>query len=157
MKVQHLNLKFLFIFIALLFFVEKVSAMSLFAKKVMFSEVTGFVTLNGEPVKGAEIDQVYQWSWDEKKEEAQTTTDDQGVFTFPLCEKSGVISSIMPHEPVIFQQITIKYQGKNYVAWQHSKHNYDLYGELKGKKLVLRCELSDQPRNDGYVFGICTY
>ena len=131
--------------------------MALFAKKVMFSEVTGVVTLNGQPVKGAEIDQVYQWAWDDKKEEAKATTDAQGMFKFPLREKSGIVSSVMPHEPVIFQQIVIKYQGKDYVAWQHSKHNYDLDGELKGKKLVLRCELSDETRNDGNVFGICTY
>jgi hypothetical protein len=157
MRTQYSTLKLLFVFIVLLFFVERVSAMGLFAKKVMFSEVTGTVTLDGQPVKGAEIIQIYQWAWDEKKEEAQTTTDAQGMFKFPLREKGGIISNVMPHEPVIFQQILIKCQGKEYVAWQHSKHNYELDGELKGKKLALRCELSDQPRNNGVVFGICTY
>jgi hypothetical protein len=157
MRKPYSSIKLLVAFVAALFFVEKVSAMGLFSKKVMFSEVTGTVTLENQPITGAEVIQIYQWAWDEKKEEAHTSTDAQGIFKFPLREKGGMMSNVLPHEPVIFQQIVIKYQGKEYVAWQHTKHNYVQDGELKGKKLALRCELSNQPRNTGEIFGICTY
>jgi hypothetical protein len=135
--------------------INEATAMSIFGKNVMFSEVSGTVTLNNVPVKHAEIERYYRWSWDDKKETDKTVTDEKGLFKLPLREKSGGVSSIIPHEPVVFQQITIKYNGNEYIAWQHTKHNYDKNGELKGKSLVLVCELSKKPEvNDDYA-GIC--
>lgn len=146
--VRSTILKTVFIKISIVFFLificfaKDVFAMSIFSKNVMFSEVVGKVTLNGIPIKGAEIVRYYRWSWDDKKEEDKTFTDETGIFKLPQQDKGGGISSIIPHEPVIFQQITINYKGENYIAWQHTKHNYDKNGELKGKSLSLICELS---------------
>lgn len=129
--------------------------MSIFSKNVMFSEVIGTVTLNGAPVKGAEIERSYQWAWDDKKETDKTVTNEKGSFSFPQKDKSGGVSGFIPHEPVISQKIIIRYQGQEYTAWQHTKHNYDKNGELKGRKLLLLCELSSEYKNDGVYFGIC--
>lgn len=137
-------------------FAREVIAMSIFSKNVMFSEVIGTVTLNGVPVKGAEIERYYRWSWDDKKETDQTVTDDKGNFTLQLKEKSPGVSGLIPHEPVIFQQISIKYNGEEYVAWQSTKHNYDKNGELKGAPLLLKCELSKSPEGNDIYTGICT-
>lgn len=115
--------------------------MGLFAKKVMFSDVTGEVTLDGQPIKGVEVIQFYQWAWNDKKVEYKTITDDQGMFSFPARKIFGGLANILPHEPVISQRITIKYNDKDYVLWQHSKHNYEMNGELKGNKLILELKL----------------
>ncbi len=130
--------------------------MSIFSKHVMFSEVIGTVTLNGAPIKGVEIERYYRWSWDGKKEVDQAITDNNGKFLLKLKEKSPGASGLIPHEPVIFQQISIKYNGENYIAWQHTKHNYDKNGELKGSPLLLICELSKSPEANDIYAGICT-
>ncbi len=70
-------------------------------------------------------------------------------------QKQGGASKFLPHEPVIFQKITIQYKGHKYIAWQHTKHNYDDLGELKGKRLIMNCELSNEVKDDGVYFGIC--
>jgi len=70
-------------------------------------------------------------------------------------QKQGGTSKFLPHEPVIFQKITIQYKAHKYIAWQHTKHNYDDLGELKGKRLIMNCELSNELKDDGVYFGIC--
>lgn len=131
--------------------------MTIFSKKIMFSEVFGQVTLNGAPVKDAIIERYYRWAWDDKKESDNTTTNEKGIFNLPAQEKNAFISSLIPHEPSIFQQITIKHQGKEYVAWHYTKHNYDKNGELGGRPIRLKCELSKQPAfTDDDYYGICT-
>lgn len=142
--------------IVFLFFNGEVFAMSIFSENVMFSEVVGVVTLNNVPVSNVEVEQYYRWSWDDKKEVDNITTNENGVFKFEKKLKRGGVSTLIPHEPVIFQQITIKYNGNEYIAWQYTKHNYEENGELKGKQINMMCELSNKPvEHEGYV-GICT-
>lgn len=143
-------------YLVVICFSGEVLAVSIFSNNVMCSKVSGAVFLNGVPVENAEIERYYRWGWDDKKEVDKTNTDKNGGFELPLLEKSPGMSRLVPHEPVIFQQITINYKGETFIAWQHTKHNYDENGELKGSPLVFSCELSKKPEeHDGYV-GICT-
>lgn len=131
--------------------------MSFFDNYVMFSEVIGKISLNNVPVKNAQIERYYRWAWDDKKETDTAVTDENGKFRLPQLEKGSGLSRLLPHEPVIVQQIIIRHNGNEYVAWQHTKHNYDKNGELKGKPLLLHCDLSKKPEfNEDDYFGICT-
>lgn len=137
-------------------FTGSADAMTIFGKKIMFSEVIGQVTLNGVPIKDASIERYYRWSWDDRKVTDFTTTNAQGRFNLPVKEKNAFFSRLIPHEPAIFQQIIIQHQGKQYTAWQHTKHNYTRNGELKGIPIRLKCELSNEPKFTDDYYGICT-
>jgi hypothetical protein len=56
-------------------------SMSTFSSElVLFSPVTGLVTLNGKPVKGAELTHRYKWKNEEFIE--KVNTDNTGRFSF---------------------------------------------------------------------------
>ncbi len=126
--------------------------------KVMFSEVRGVVQKNTAPVAGAKVKREYTWAWDSKKVQEETVSDAAGNFSFPMARKTSVISGILPHEPVISQLITISVEGKDYIAWDFRKHNYDDRGELRGKPINIACDLTRKPAS-GYInddiYGIC--
>lgn len=132
------------------------NAVPFFSKNILASKFSANVTLNGIPQKDIKVVRYIRWSWDDKKRQDETTTDKKGDFTLPIIEVSQGLSRFLPHEPVVFQQITITYKGEKYVAWQHSKHNYDNNGELNGKSLALNCELSNKPEEHNNYVGICT-
>jgi hypothetical protein len=125
------------------------------AKMVIFSAVQGKVLLNGNAVKGAEIVRRYKWTWKREEAEDRTLTDEAGKFSMPSIERSSLLGSLLPHEPVIEQTITIRHQGRDYNAWMLDKRDYDLNGELQGKPIVMTCHLEAEPARHGKVFGIC--
>jgi hypothetical protein len=126
--------------------------------KVMFSQVQGVVVKNGKPVSGASVMREFEWAWNDIRETDKTTTDGEGKFSFLLITRLSIMTSIMPHEPVIFQKITIVHDDKKYLAWSYFKHNYDNNGEVDGRRLNLHCELTRE--EDFHIkpalFGICT-
>lgn len=128
--------------------------MGIFGSKVMFSAVHGRVLLNGQPVAGAEVERRYQWGWNKSEGQQTVRTDANGAFSFPVARASSATASLVPHEPVIFQELIIRHQGKKYFAWLYTKHNYDEDGELEGKKLNLECELSHASTNNGTFTGL---
>lgn len=126
------------------------------AKMVIFSAVKGRVLDNGKPVAGAVVEREFRWAWKDETGTDKTTTGADGGFTMPAIERSSLLGSLLPHEPVIRQSLTIKHGGKSYEAWLYNKHNYDNNGELAGRALSLVCRLETPPqrRGDG-VYGIC--
>ncbi len=127
-------------------------------KVCLFSPVKGKVILNGQPVAGAVIERTYDWAWKNQKGGDSTTTDLNGEFSLPAIHATMILGNLLPHEPVIEQDIYIKHQGKTYEAWHHNKHNYSENGELGGVCLELSCELSIEPQKKTYqhyrYFGI---
>lgn len=124
--------------------------------KVMFSAVTGRVVQGGKPVAGAKVLRQYVWQWDNKKLAEETISDEAGKFSFKQASQSSWLTAIIPHEPVINQTIHIFWGGKKYVAWRHTKHNYDSEGELQAAINIV-CELEVEPEFyiSQNVFGIC--
>jgi len=125
------------------------------AKMVIFSAVQGKVLLNGSAVKGAEVVRRYRWTWKREDGEDRTFTDEGGKFSMPPIERSSLLGSLLPHEPVIEQTITIRHLGRDYDAWMLDKRDYDLNSELQGKAIVMTCHLEAEPARHGKVFGIC--
>lgn len=128
------------------------------AKMVIFSAVQGRVLDNGKPVAGAQIEREFKWAWKDETGTDATTTGADGAFALPAIERSSFLGSLLPHEPVIRQSITIRHAGKAYEAWLHNKHSYADNAELGGRPIRLVCRLENPPqrRNDG-IYGICEF
>lgn len=125
--------------------------------KVMFSEVQGVILKDGKPVSGALVTREFTWAWNDYSQKDQFTTDSTGKFKFPLASRFSLATSLLPHEPVIKQKITIQHEGKEYLAWRYFKHDYNKNDELAGKDINLKCDLTKEP---GFyinkdIFGIC--
>ena len=131
--------------------------MGMFSKKILFSPVDGIVLQGGEPVVNAEVVQNYNWAWGKVEKTVRTHTNERGEFHFDEVTGSSMSGSIMPHEPVIHQEILIFHEGEKYKAWRFVKHNYDLNGEFKDRGINMTCRLDTEPEFRDMVFGICTF
>ncbi len=127
----------------------------------MFSEVNAVVTLHGKPVVGAEIVRTSN-ELDSKVYTEKTTTDAQGRFHFDALWVFS-LRQFIPAEPMVEQHITIYYQDKEHMGFDHSKRGYGHNDELDdGKALNFTCELSEEPAMKyqevaGPIDGICKW
>ena len=130
--------------------------MGIFDRLVLFSDVHGTVMKDGKPVAGAELVQKVVWSDNENEIPPQRTmTDKAGTFSFPAIERGAGLLRLIPAQPIMLQKILIRYQGAEYIAWQHSKTSYNANTELDGRPIRLVCELSRRPDYEGKHYGIC--
>jgi hypothetical protein len=127
---------------------------SAMAKMVMFSAVSGKVLHNGKPVAGAAVEREFFWAWKSETGRDSTQTDAGGNFRFALVERSSLMGSLLPHEPIVRQTILIKHEGKTYKAWMYDKRNYRPDGEI-GRPIVMTCKLESELHHTGDVYGIC--
>lgn len=129
----------------------------------LFSEVSGVVVRDGQPVPGAEVERRYIWHWKDQTGSDKAVTDANGQFRFPAVTGSSFFGALIPHEPVVQQTIVIRSGGSEFQAWKYTKHNYDADGEFPGHRLRLRCDLAhessyhliDDKAKLGYQ-GLCT-
>ena len=124
------------------------------AKMVMFSAVSGKVLQDGKPVAGAVVEREFRWSWKEETGTDSTQTNAAGEFRFPVIERSSLMGSLLPHEPIVRQTILIKHGGKTHKAWMFDKRNYRPEGEI-GRPIVMSCRLEAELHHTGDVYGIC--
>ncbi len=102
----------------------------MFSSFCLFSSVDGSVIHHGAPIIGATVKRSRKSAWfDADGQKSDTTiTDTHGNFHFDAIFPSfgfGRILAFLPHEPVISQKIVVLVDGKEYILWQHSKHNYN--------------------------------
>jgi hypothetical protein len=130
-------------------------AMGVFDRLVLFSEVHGTVLMDGKPVAGAELVQKVVWS-DNANEipVRRTMTDAAGTFSFPAIERKAGLLRLLPAQPTMLQEILIRHQGAEYIAWQHGKNSYNANTELDGRPIRLVCELTRQPDYEGKHYGV---
>ena len=151
--------------------VSQVQAMGLidFFTIHVFSDVTGIVTMNGEPVEGAELIRTADHENDKVYTDS-ALTDKNGKFSFEGISTFSLRPIMLG--TIIRQRIIVKYKGMEYLAWKTVKHNNHLYGELNDvnvknpKKLNFACELTDKQDNerrveleslDGIIVGLCKW
>jgi hypothetical protein len=130
-------------------------AVAAFDPLVLFSHVEGVVTRDGKPVAGAEIVQEARWSETDNPPVRHTQTDAAGRFEFPAMTRGSGLTRVVPSQPAVLQRITIRFQGKDYEGWRHTKDSYDPDTEADGGPFVLVCELSEKPDFEGTHYGIC--
>lgn len=126
-------------------------------KMVIWSAMKGRVLMNGQPAAGAVLVRRYSWHWKNEKGSDQTVANAAGEFSFPPIERSSFLGSILPHEPVIEQDITIEYQGKSYDAWAYYKRDYNHNDENNGRPIDVTCRLDEKRALHGGVTGLCEF
>ena len=121
---------------------------------ILFSQVQGTVTRNGQPVEGAEVVQKVLYKSEGEVPEAITRTGSGGGFNFEEISRDAP-KRWLPGEITITQSIVIHHDGKEYQGWNHGKEGFEANSELDGRPLRLVCELSTEPDVDGTHYGIC--
>lgn len=125
-------------------------------KCCLFSPVTGIVYIEGKLIKNAQVVRQCIWHIDNSKHLEETVTNEYGVFSFPLLLRSS--QNARAHtEHIVEQDIIVRHKGKEYIAWQSYKADYELNSELKGEDIILICNLNSKPRRHEIhkkVYGI---
>jgi len=126
------------------FTLEGVS-MSFFTKTeeevVLFSEMEGHITFNGEPVKNTKIERLIKWK-DDVGEKDYIETDEKGYFNFKEVKVMAKLSPLSQF--TVLQELTAFFNDKEFVIWTMGKRTKHKYGELDGIPINLRCELTDE-------------
>ncbi len=146
-----------------------------FTKIYLFSEVSAVVTYNGQPVAGAEVTRTVQFPPNKVFSKTTTTTDAQGRFHFDALVGHSLLAKFSLGQPLVLQQLHIRYHDKEYLAWDLVKSNLRSEGEFSAdpegefsdgtvtKIPVLTCELTSEPRDIKVWIGnsllktICTW
>jgi hypothetical protein len=126
---------------------------------VLFSPVTGVVVDGGKPVAGAKVTRSVKWKDSHEVDEVVTTA--AGEFQFAAKSVRSMMWSLIPHNPVVMQTITIQAGDKTYEAWEYQKGNYEMNSEADGKTVDMLCDLQNEPRSHAInqlfsYWGICT-
>lgn len=120
-------------------------SMSLFTKPeeevILFSEMEGHITFHGQPVKNAKIERRVNWK-DEVGDKDFFNTDDNGYFHLPEIRQSLKLNKISQF--VVGQEVKVIYDGEEHFIWVMGKMSKHKYGELEGKPINFRCELTDE-------------
>lgn len=144
------------ILVLVLFFLSSISiagvAMTFFSSKdehvVLFSPMDGVITYNGNIVKNAEV--IRKATWGDKFEFSEKClTNDRGEFSFPLKVEKWKQSRLTQF--IVHQDIVVNYDNDTYTIWHMGKMDRGEYGELGGKPVNFRCELTDEIE---YVEGV---
>lgn len=90
-----------------------------------------------------------------------TQSNKNGKFTFPAMYQEEILSSffssILPHQPVVLQNIDIYHDGKSYEAYKLRKGDYKIDTEFDGKKIKLECDLDKEASHEEDVYGVCVF
>ena len=121
---------------------------------VLFSAVSGvLVDASGAPQAGIRIERKWNWKGTPKSDEAVTGPD--GTFRFPEVSDSSIMASILPHEPVIGQDMIAHGPNGPVTIWGHTKHSYEANSELEGRPLNISCRIDKEPGDEGLYWGTC--
>ena len=121
---------------------------------VLFSAVSGkLIDAAGNPQAGVRIERKWDWKGSPKSDE--TVTGEDGTFQFPEVNDRSIMASVLPHEPVIGQDMIAHGPNGPVNIWGHTKHSYDANTELDGRPLNLSCRIDKEPSDDGLYWGTC--
>lgn len=107
---------------------------------VLFSEMSGVITYNGEPATNVVLELSVTWNEDENISK-RFKTNANGEFFIPKIERKIATSPLI--QLVISQTIGANYNNASYDLWIRSKRDIEEYTETEGKPANFRCELTD--------------
>jgi hypothetical protein len=123
---------------------------------VLCSSFSGkLVTGNEQPAAGIRIVRSWKWGFNSQSGSDETTTDSEGRFQLPPVTGKSLFAGLAPHEPSIGQEIVAHGPNGPVVIWSADKSNYDMDGELDGRKIDAICSLDKKPSADGLYWGTC--
>src|SRR5690554_6681839 len=130
-------------------------------KLYLMSEISGTITLNGEPAAGAKLKRIVSKAYSRSELTDEAVTDANGYFTMPAVTQRTFVQKIFPMEFVVPSVIFVTYQGQEYKVWSSTKREPEKNSENRGKPLVVQCELSADERvlgvNSSPFITICDW
>ncbi|APR68910.1 hypothetical protein CN03_16330 [Thalassolituus oleivorans] len=153
----------LLVFLTLSLSASGALSMSLFEpKKVcLFSAISGVITLNGEPAKGAHVKRIVEKFYSSGHNTDETMTDDNGYFELPAVFDQSFLGKFLPGEFVAPQQIFVTYEGEEYKIWAGVKRTREENAEARGDELAVQCQLDSEPQaisvNGSFYFTQCNW
>ncbi len=130
-------------FIVLAQFPLEGASMSLFSTSkevVLCSPMEGLLTFEGKPVSGVKIERRLKWYDGDESADDFVVTDNNGRFNLPIVKQELKVSGYVQF--VVSQEIVALYRDEEILIWAMGKSSKIEYGELGGKPVDLRCELS---------------
>ena len=117
--------------------------MSLFSKSkeiVLASTMEGVLTYQGKPAGGVKLVRKLRWYDGDESAEDFVVTNPKGHFTLPIVKKVLEVSGYVHF--VVSQEIIALHRGEQIIIFAMGKSSKIEYGELGGKPVNLRCELT---------------
>jgi hypothetical protein len=137
------------------------SGCSNMASLVLFSSIEGQLVNNGQPVAGSLITRTWFWHNKDVRGSDSTTTDAQGRFTLPAVTSGNLMARLMPHEPVVQQQMHARIGNDDVKLWGTFKRNYlqagefDRYTRTSGGTVRIVCDIAAPEAEMGEIIGRC--
>src|SRR5690554_4576935 len=112
-------------------------------KLYLMSEISGTITLNGEPAAGAKLKRIVSKAYSRSELTDEAVTDANGYFSMPAVTQRKFVQKIFPMEFVVPSLIFVTYQGQEYKIWSSTKREPEKNTENRGQALVVQCELAN--------------
>jgi hypothetical protein len=128
---------------------------------ILASEFEGrLVDADGNPAAGVEVVRTWEWAWTSDTGSDSAQTDGDGRFSFGVVTGSSFSARLVPHQPVIHQEITANGPSGPVLLFSVDKQNYDPDSELFGRGLTLTklnfvCRIDQEPGDTGAFWGTC--
>lgn len=107
---------------------------------VICSPMEGQITMNGKPLANAKIERFLKWK-DEIGEKDYFFTDEEGFFKLPMRKDIVTLSIISTF--VMSHEIRVFSNNEEYLIWTMGKGSTVKFGELGGRPVNFKCELTD--------------
>jgi hypothetical protein len=136
---------------------------------VLFSAISGTLVKDGKPVAGATLTRrakLGDWYED------TAVTDKDGKFSFGTMKAFSLTAHMLPHEPVVSQQMFAVVGEIKHDVWYHTKRGYEDNSELtywsmhvSGLQKInatvnpirVVCEFSAERQHAGGISSTCTF
>lgn len=125
------------------------------SKLILFSEVSGQIVDGEKFLSNIDVERTINWQDQEFREIVKSN--ENGEFKFKPLERNVYLNFLFPSEPFIEQKITFHVSNKKILAWAFTKRNYRKNSELEGKNIQLICDINNEPKRIGSVFGVCRF
>jgi len=102
----------------------------------------GLLTYEGKPAPGVKIVRKLRWYDGDESAEDFVVTDQKGHFSLPAVKKALKVSGFVQF--VTIQEIVAHYNGEEIDIWTMGNHSKIEFGELGGKPVNFRCDLTDE-------------
>ena len=107
-------------------------------KACTFSEVSGYLLKDGEPLGNSKITRVADWQGEVVD---SVITDAEGYFQMPAIYERKTIG-VLPSQFAAKQLLTVDVDGQTIKFWSGVKMDKSENSEAKGQKLVINCDLA---------------
>ena len=121
-------------------------AMASLAKHyVLFSNISGTITIDGKPLSNAKVVRTVRKAHTTDTELTdETTTDVNGYFSMPAIRQKSVAATFLPMAFGTPQLLHVYHKGTKQEIWSGTKMDPAENAEANGKPLVVECDLTNE-------------